>query len=369
LNANHSVKQTQAEREQTMADHSHDHSGLNRRSVLKAGASLGAAATLGDALAAQSPALTADMAKSVESWLVMLSDTQRRAGQLPWGEARENWHYVPRSRPGLPLREMNDQQKQAVWDVLGALLSARGLDHVRGALILEKILGEMTGRPDFRDPGNYALVVFGNPAATDPWAWRMEGHHLSLTVVIAPGIGLSVTPAFFGANPATVPEGHDHAGFRLFGAEEDAAFGLIRSLEGEARQSAIIGDRSLGDIVAGPGRETVLQDYEGVSLERLNEAQRGGIMRIAQLFARTMREEIANAAMDRLHAAGAGAIHFAWAGSLERGSPHYFRIHAPTALIEYDNTQNGANHVHTVWIDPQNVFGRDMLKTHYHHDH
>jgi hypothetical protein len=92
-------------------------------------------------------------------------------------------------------------------------------------------------------------------------------------------------------------------------------------------------------------------------------------MRIAQLFARTMREEIANAAMDRLHAAGAGAIHFAWAGSLERGSPHYFRIHAPTALIEYDNTQNGANHVHTVWIDPQNVFGRDMLKTHYHHDH
>jgi hypothetical protein len=174
LNANHSVKQTQAEREQTMADHSHDHSGLNRRSVLKAGISLGAAATLGDALAAQSPALTADMAKSVESWLVMLSDTQRRAGQLPWSEARENWHYVPRSRPGLPLREMNDQQKQAVWDVLGALLSARGLDHVRGALILEKILGEMTGGPISVIPAimRWWFSAIPRQRIRGPGAWR-----------------------------------------------------------------------------------------------------------------------------------------------------------------------------------------------------
>ena len=112
-------------------------------------------------------------------------------------------------------------------------------------------------------------------------------------MVILPGKGLSVTPVFYGSNPAKVPQSHRHAGFRLLGDEEDAAFGLIRSLEGKTREAAIIGDRSLGNIVSGPGREAILQDYEGVPLSELNDAQRNGVFRIAQLYAGTMREEIA----------------------------------------------------------------------------
>lgn len=249
--------------------------------------------------------------------------------------------------------------------MLGSLLSARGLKQVRGQLTVERILGELTGSTGFRDPGNYALVLFGDPVGTAAWAWRFEGHHLSINVLVAPGHGVAVTPMFFGANPASVPQGHAHAGFRLLGPEEDAAFGLVRSLESNVRAEAIIADRALGEIVAGPGRELSLRRKEGVALAKLSEAQRDGVARLLELYAGTMRPEIANAALDKVREAGLDTVHFAWAGSPERGRPHYFRIHGPTALIEYDNTQNGANHVHSVWIDPVGLFGRDLLKAHY----
>jgi hypothetical protein len=309
------------------------------------------------------------MAAAAAGFLGGLNDDQRRLAQRPWGEGIHDWHYVPRERPGITLGALDARQGRALWAILATLLSARGLDQVRGQLKLEGILGELENRPGFRDPGNYALILFGDPAGSAPWAWRFEGHHLALTTIVAPGYGVSVTPAFFGANPGRVPHGHHHHGFRLLGAEEDAAFGLIRSLEGKLRETAVIGDRSLGDIVSGPGRETALNNFEGVPLARLNEAQQDGLMRILALYAGTMRKEIADAAMLRLRETGIERLHFAWAGSLEPGRPHYFRIHGPSALVEYDNTQNGANHVHSVWIEPGGVFGRDLLKAHYRDAH
>jgi Protein of unknown function (DUF3500) len=306
------------------------------------------------------------MAGVARAWLAELDRRQRHEAQLDWkSRLRESWHYVPRSRPGLALRAMNTKQASAAWDLLGSLLSARGLTQVKGGLALEGILGELTGSTGFRDPGDYAVVIFGDPASTAPWAWRFEGHHLSINVLVAPGHGVAVTPVFFGANPAKVPQRHGHAGFRLLGAEEDEAFTLIQSFEGAVRTHAVIADRSLGDIVSGPGRELSLKGYEGVALARLNDVQRAGVMHILELYAGTMREEIAATAMAKVREAGIEALHFAWAGSPARGRPHYFRVHGPTALVEYDNTQDGANHVHSVWIDPQSLFGRDLLKTHY----
>ena len=347
-------------------DHDHSHDGTSRRALLRAGLAAGATAELPGLGWAAAPQVTRDMARAAGAWLARLDARQRREAQLEWASrSRGSWHYVPRSRPGLALRAMDAGQTAAAWDLLGSLLSARGLDQVRGQLTLEGILGELSGSRSFRDPGNYALVVFGDPAGSAPWAWRFEGHHLSINVAVAPDHSVGVTPTFFGANPAHVPRGHAHAGFRLIGAEEDAAFTLAGSLEGGVRTQAVIANRSLGDIVSGPGRELSLQGYEGVPLARLNEAQRGGVMRILELYAGTMREEIAAPALARVREAGVEALHFAWAGSLARGQPHYFRVHGPTALIEYDNTQDGANHVHSVWIDPQDVFGRDLLKTHY----
>jgi hypothetical protein len=346
--------------------HDHSHGLLSRRTLLRAAAAAGMTASLPGSSWAAAPQVTRDMARAAGVWLAALDQRQQREARLEWtSRLRESWHYVPRSRPGVALRAMNAAQTAAAWDLLGSLLSARGLDQVRGQLTIERILGELSGSPSFRDPGNYSLVVFGDPAGGAPWAWRFEGHHLSLSVLVAPGHGVAVTPVFFGANPAHVPRGHAHGGFRLIGAEEDAAFSLIQSLEGAQRTQAVIADRSLGDIVSGPGRELDLKRFEGVPLARLNEAQRGGILRILELYAGTMREEIAAPALAKVREAGLEALHFAWAGSLARGRPHYFRVHGPTALIEYDNTQDGANHVHSVWIDPQALFGRDLLKAHY----
>ena len=357
-----------------MHDHDHDDTGqgVTRRAILKAAAALGSGASLSSTAAwAMSPAVTADMANAASSWLKLLDDKQRARSQFDWSDPRRpDWHYVPRSRPGLTLGEMNPARTAAFWDLLGTLLSARGMELVRSQLMLEGILGEIERRPDFRDPGNYALVIFGDPSGQGPWSWRAEGHHLSLNTVVAPGHGVAVTPNFFGSNPARVPgHHHHHHGFRLLGMEEDAAFGLIRSLEGALRDSAVIGDRSLGDIVAGPGREDMLKHYEGAPLSRLNAAQQAGVMHILQLYADTLRQEIAAAAMARIKEAGIDSLHFAWAGSLAPGAPHYFRIHGPSALLEYDNTQNGANHAHSIWIDPQGLFGRDLLKAHYRDAH
>ncbi len=346
-------------------DHGHGHKHPTRRALIGGATAIGVSGPLSRLTWASTPQVTRDMARAASAWLGLLEGAQRGSAQLAWSPQREDWHYVPRGRPGLALRQMNSAQSAATWDLLGTLLSARGLAQVRGMLRLEGILGELTSNPRFRDAGNYALVIFGDPAGNSAWAWRFEGHHLSLTTVVAPGHGVSVTPAFFGANPAMVPKSHAHGGFRLLGAEEDAAFGLVRSLGGAARTQAIIADRSLGDIVAGPGRETSLHRREGIPLARLNEAQRAGVFRILELFAGTMREEIASAALTKVREAGADQLHFAWAGSPAPGSPHYFRIHGPASLIEYDNTQNGANHVHSVWIDPLSLFGRDLLKAHY----
>jgi hypothetical protein len=347
-------------------DHDHGHEHPSRRAVLGSTTALGLSLPLSGLTWAATPQVTRDMARAAGAWLSMLDERQRAAAQLAWSSThRESWHYVPRGRPGVALRQMSPAQTAAAWDVLGTLLSARGREQVRDLLRLEGILGQLTSNPQFRNPRNYALVMFGDPAGKGPWAWRFEGHHLSLTTVVAPEHGIAVTPVFFGANPATVPKTHAHAGFRLLGAEEDTAFGLVRSLEGEVRTRAIIADRSLGDIVSGPGREASLQHAQGVPLARLNEAQRGGVMRIVELYAGTMREEVAAAAVAKVREAGLETLHFAWAGSPAPGRPHYFRVHGPTALIEYDNTQNGANHVHSVWIDPQSLFGRDLLKAHY----
>jgi hypothetical protein len=355
-----------SDREERRSVHDHAHDGTSRRALIGSCLAAGAAASLPPLLAAATPQASAEMARAARAWLGELDERQRKDAQLEWGSRlRESWHYVPRSRPGIALRAMSARQTTAAWDLLGSLLSARGLAQVKGELTLEGILGELTGSPSFRDPGNYALAIFGDPAGSRPWAWRFEGHHLSINVLVAPGHGVAVTPVFFGANPAKVPQSHAHAGFRLVGAEEDAAFGLIQSLEGPLRTQAIIADRSLGDIVSGPGRELSLQRHEGVPLARLNEAQRIGVMHILGLYAGTMREEIAASALAKVVEAGVEALHFAWAGSPVRGRPHYFRVHGPTALIEYDNTQDGANHVHSVWIDPQSLFGRDLLKTHY----
>jgi hypothetical protein len=355
--------------------HEHDHSatdgGVARRDLLTATAAGALVLMAGGPLGhAQASVVAAEIAAAASAWLDSLAIAQRSKARLAWTDRRrEDWHYVPRSRPGVTLEEMNDRQTAAAWALLGSVLSASGIERTRAELRLEGILGAITGARSFRNPANYALVVFGDPKGSAPWSWRFEGHHFSLTVTVVPEHGIAVTPSFVGANPAKVPASHTHAGFRLLGTEEDVAFALIGSLDAKQQKRVVIADRSLGDIVCGPGREQSLQRTEGAPLSLLSSAQRDGVLRILRLAADALRPELAATALDNVHAAGVEALHFAWAGSRYPGSPHYFRVHGPRLLFEYDNTQDGANHVHSVWIDPRDVLGRDLLKRHHDANH
>lgn len=299
-----------------------------------------------------------------------LTEAQRRQAIYPFdAEKRRDWHYIPRRRPGVTLGEMHPTQQEQVWTLLRAGLSEQGVEKARGVITTEAILGELSDSLDFRDPANYAVVFFGNPASGQPWSWRFEGHHLSLTFTIVPGQGVAATPAFFGANPATVPSPHAQAGFKALGTEEANGFRLLNSLSEAQKATVIIASQSLGNILSGPGREASLKQREGLALGVMTATQRQQAMDLVETYVRNVRPDVAQTELDRLTAAGVDTMHFAWAGSQTPGRPHYYRVHGPTLLIEYDNTQNGANHVHSVWHDPTNSFGQDLLRAHYQEAH
>ncbi len=310
------------------------------------------------------------MARAALDLLESLDAGQRPRARLAFDDgARHDWHYTPRSRPGLALKELSGEQRRLVFDLLRSALSAQGLGKVEGVLQIEQILGELSGNPSFRDPENYAVVVFGDPAGERPWAWRFEGHHLSLSFTVAPGIGVAATPAFFGANPAEVPAGHAHAGLRILGEEHRLAFALMAALDDMGRGAATIRARSFGDILTGPGREDSLREPQGLALSAMAQGPRDLAIKLVESYLGNMRAEVAAREMQKLKEAGLERLRFAWAGATEPGGPHYYRLHGPSALIEYDNTRNNANHVHSVWHDPRNLFGADLLRQHHERDH
>ncbi len=298
------------------------------------------------------------MARAALDWLAALDARQREGAALAFdGGERENWHYVPRSRRGLALRDMSQAQRVRVMALLESALGATGVDRVQGVRHLEGLLRQREGT--WRDPDNYALAVFGSPGGW-PWGWRFEGHHLSLNVTISAPDKIAVTPAFWGANPARTADG-----LRLMGPAEDLGRELIRDLSETQRRSAIIGNRSLGDIVAGPGRERDLGAPRGVAIATMEEPARNRALAIIDYFLRALTPELAALQRRRVFETGASNLRFAWAGPLDDGEPYYFRLHGAVTLVELDNTQNDANHVHSVWRDLAADFGRDALADHY----
>jgi hypothetical protein len=285
------------------------------------------------------------------------------------GDERADWHFVPRSRIGISLKNLTPEQRDLVFALLRTALSDQGMRKVEGVIQLEAILGEITGNTWFRDPENYSIAIFGDASDVKPWGWRFEGHHLSLSFTVVPGQGFSVTPAFFGTNPAEVREGHKHSGLRVLKREHDLAFDLIGGFNDRQRETAILQARSFGDILTGPGREDSLRQPQGLSLSAMDSAQRGTVFDLVEAYIRNMRAAVAEKEMRDLRAAGLEKLHFAWAGSTTPDGPHYYRLHGPTVIIEYDNTQGGGNHVHSVWHDPRNTLGRDLLRRHHENDH
>jgi hypothetical protein len=330
--------------------------------------SAAAAATGGDASASEAAAFA--------RWHAMLPSQRQREAMfaIDAGE-RANWHYVPRRRRGLAFQAMDAAARTAARAAIASALSERGMAKVEDILRLEAVLGAIEARPGFRDPDDYALTVFGVPEPRGTWGWRLEGHHLSLNFAYRDGRAIGATPMFFGANPAVVPagvEGFAHlAGLEPMAEEIGAARTLLSALDAGQVDRAVIRDRPFGDIVAGPGREQALARPEGVPAAAMSASQRQALVALIERYLGHLPAEEARARSDAIRAAGVDAIHFAWAGATEpgRGRGHYFRVHGPNVLIEYDNSRSNANHVHSVWIEPGNPFGRDVLGDHYRHGH
>jgi hypothetical protein len=297
--------------------------------------------------------------------LQSLAEAKRAQAQLPFDSPeRTNWNYVPMKRAGVSLAELDAKQKTLIDPLLRSALSPTGFATAQQIVQHELILGEIEGDPRRRDPQLYYTAVFGQPGLRAPWAWRFEGHHLSVNATLVDGQTQVVAPLFMGSNPARVPSG-PKAGLRLLAAEEDVARDLIRMLPQARRVRAILADDAFPDIVTRNDPKVRSLDIEGLAAGDMSQPEQAQLRKLLHVYADRMTESAAREQLERIERAGFDKLHFGWAGSLEPGKPHYYRVHGPTVLIEYDNTQNNANHIHSVWRDLQRDFGGDLLRAHY----
>ena len=278
-------------------------------------------------------------------------------------DERFNWKFFPARRKGVPLKELNDASVQAAHKLLQTALSHRGYQKTVNIIQLENVLRALEGS-DYRDPGLYYLSFFGEPDLTGNWGWRFEGHHLSLNYTVVNGQAVAVTPNFWGANPATVLKG-PHKGLRSLAHEEDIARTLLMSLSKQQRATAIFRDNAFRDIVTGTADQVEMLPIVGIAYQQLADEQRRLLMSLIMEYVNNMSADIAAMRIHAIQQSDLNKIYFAWAGGIEKHQPHYYRIQSETFLIEYDNIQNQANHIHAVWRDFDGDFGRDLLKEHY----
>jgi hypothetical protein len=305
------------------------------------------------------------MRASMERLLAGLPPALRAQATKPFDDRdRVDWHYTPRSRNGISLKEIDLKNREAVHALLRTALSAAGHRRVTNIIELELVLREIEALGFSRDPERYHLTVYGSPDAQRRWGWRFEGHHLSLNFTLAGDKAVVDTPSFFGANPATVPRGA-RKGLRALGEEHDAGWAVLESLGDAQRGEAIFESRTYGDIVTGNRDRAEPLDTAGIPAAKLDDKQRTLLWKLVELYAGAFEPGLAQARLARAKQGGVEGIRFAWAGSTVRGKPHYYRVQGPLFLIEYDASQNDGNHIHTVWRDFNGDFGRDLLRQHY----
>lgn len=279
-------------------------------------------------------------------------------------ENREGWHFVPKERPGLPIGELSPAQHELGIALLKTALSHRGLETSKEIMSLESVLSEMEDGNPKRDPLKYNFYFFGTPSNQQPWGWRIEGHHLSINITIADGEVLSTTPAFLGASPAEVQVG-DRTGFRALALQEDLGRKLIKNLTVKQKEIAIVNETAPKDVINGPGKKAARLEPLGIPASDMTPQQQEMLTELIDCYLDNFRPELCEGDRKKIEEGGFEKIHFAWAGFIQPKKPHYYRVQGPTFIFEYDNTQNNANHIHTVWRDTENDFGANLLKLHY----
>ena len=342
--------------------------------------------------AAAGPSAAA-MAAAANKFLESLMPEQRQQAMFAFdGAERTHWNFIPTEafpRNGLTVMQMNETQRKFAHELLRTGLSQRGYMTATQIMELENVLAAIEAaqraavaqqpranpleaqRGLVRDPERYFFSIFGTPSTRNTWGWRVEGHHMSLHFTVVNGTLVAGAPTFFGTNPAEVRDG-PKKGTRILGPAEDGARSLIKSLDASQRGKAIINGVAPNDIVTLAKVKIDPLSPAGIPASALTDSQRALLRKLVDVYTGYMAADIAADRLTRIEKAGWDKVAFAWAGPLERGQKHYYRVQGPTFLIEYDNTQNDGNHVHSVWRDFNGDFGEDLLREHVNetpHDH
>jgi hypothetical protein len=334
---------------------------------------------VGMVVAAERHRSATEMAGAATRFLAALTPEQRAQASFAFEvDERFRWHFIPTGeapaswpRRGVPLKAMTSEQQARARDLLKAGLSQRGYLTATSIMDLETVLAALEAAQGIktpagrvpRDPEMYFFSVFGEPSTRHTWGFRIEGHHVSLHFTVVNGTLVASSPSFFGTNPAEVREG-PKKGLRILGAQEDTARALLTALDESQRKKATIENVAPGDIVTFNKVAASPLSPVGIEASALTASQRDLLMAIIDVYTGAMAEDLAADRLARLKQAGLEKIAFAWAGETERGRKHYYRVQGPTFLIEYDNTQNDANHIHSVWRDFEGDFGQDLLREH-----
>ncbi|MCW6006015.1 DUF3500 domain-containing protein [Micromonospora sp. CPCC 205371] len=305
-----------------------------------------------------------DARRCARALVASLDEQQRRLvrGDLADPDLRQ-WTYLPGNRPGLPMEYLTGAQHALAIELLMSAHSPAGAELAIGAIEVERVRRELvSGAPPEGD--RYWLRVLGDPDGEEPWGWRINGHHLAVHVIVTPG-GSTFTPHFIGSEPAVVPSG-PHAGRRILGAEEDLARQLATGFDPDQRTLGISSDVAPDDILTrfDPVADPALLP-EGIGRDLLRPAQQAVLDHLVQRYLHRAPAPYAQACWRDVEAAGLDLIRFAWAGPTAPGERHYYCVRAPEFLIEYDNTQDGGNHAHSVWRHVRDDWGTDLLREHY----
>ena len=309
------------------------------------------------------------MAESAKAFLASLTPPQRAQATFPFqSDERFNWHYIPKERKGLALREMTPEQKQLAHALLAAGLSQQGYIKAVSIMSLDQVLKILEGgKGPMRDPEGYFFTVFGDPSATGTWGYRVEGHHFSQNFTIVNG-KVQGAPSFFGTNPAEIREG-PRKGLRILAREDDLARQLVKSFTADQQRTGILSRDAPKEILTEASRKAALNGQpSGLEASKMTAAQRAILQSLLDEYCQNMTDQIDETREEQIKKAGDN-LYFAWAGGVEPGQGHYYRIQSASFLVEFDDTQDNANHIHSVWRDFEGDFGLDLLKEHYQSSH
>ena len=317
------------------------------------------------------PREVAELRSAISLLLETLDSAQLTAIRVPFRDTveRRNWHFIPRRRQGLDLADMHERQRKYVHRILAIVLQRHAYAQVAIIMALENVLDEWESSEWGRDALDYAMTVFGDPVEDSCWGWRFEGHHASLHITVSEDQVISSTPVFFGSNPASVSY-HGTGVVRPLPLEEDLARSFLDSLTPKQRAQAIVSEVAPPDILT---YNQPLVGGElmplGLSAASLRLDSRDILVRLVKVYGDRVRFHPSGSAALVSPESGLAELHFAWEGAPGIGEPHYYRIQGPRLLIEYDNTQNGANHIQSVVRDPVGDFGDDPLRRHLSQEH